>query len=225
VNRVAFLEAARAIGLSPTESQLDQLDEFENRLYAANEVMNLTRVPREEAWLRHFLDSLLCHDLVPVGATVLDLGTGPGLPAWPLACMRPDLQISALDSAAKMIGFLKGNPLPNLEPVLGRAEGWGVKEQFDVVTGRAVAPLGIQLEISAPPCKVGGMVLAMRTPAEEDQVRGFEGDGLGLKLEQVVFRPLPDTDVVRLFPVYRKVSKTDRQYPRNWAEIKRQPVF
>lgn len=204
---------------------MDQLEEFENRMYAANEVMNLTRVPREEAWVRHFLDSLLAQDLIPQGSSVLDIGTGPGLPAWPLACVRPDLKITALDSAGKMIGFLNGNPLPNLEPVLGRAEDWGVREKFDVVTGRAVAPLGIQLEISAPPCKVGGVVVAMRTPAEEELARAFEGEGLGLQLESVVSRALPGTDVVRLFPIFRKTAKSDRQYPRNWAEIKRQPVF
>jgi 16S rRNA (guanine527-N7)-methyltransferase len=225
VDRISFSAAVAGLGVSLSDVQLDQLEEFENRLYAANEVMNLTRVPREEAWLRHFLDSLLAQDLIPAGSTVLDIGTGPGLPAWPLACVRPDLKITAIDSAGKMIGFLKGNPLPNLEPVLGRAEDGDVREKFDVVTGRAVAPFGVQMEISAAPCRVGGVVIPMRTPNEEAEVRGFEGQGLGLHLEHVTSRSLPGTDIVRIFPVFKKTSKTDRQYPRNWAEIKRQPLF
>jgi 16S rRNA (guanine527-N7)-methyltransferase len=225
VDKTALKNAAQELGLALSDAQLEQLDEFENRLYGANEVMNLTRVPREECWLRHFLDSLLAHDLIPLNSTVLDIGTGPGLPAWPLACARPDLQITAIDSAGKMIGFLKGNPLTNLDPVLGRAEDWGVKEKFDIVTGRAVAPLGVQLEISAPACKVDGLVIPMRTPADEAVAQAFEGEGLGLKLDRMISRPLPGTDIIRLFPIYRKVSRTDRQYPRTWAEIKRQPLF
>ncbi|MEA2554633.1 MAG: rRNA (guanine527-N7)-methyltransferase [Fimbriimonadaceae bacterium] len=223
-SRQPFAQAAAAIGLPLTDTQLDAFEAFEENLYAANEVMNLTRVPREEAWLRHYLDSLLFHDLIPEGSTVLDIGSGAGFPAWPLACARPDLKVTSLDSSGKMLGFLQRNPLPNLESVLGRAENWRVRDRFDVVTGRALAPLPIQLELSSPPARVGGLVIPMRTPAEEADIRAFPGEELGLKLDRIETRPLPDTDVIRAFPVYRKLVKTDRRYPRTWAEIKRDPL-
>lgn len=186
--------------------------------------MNLTRVPREECWLRHFLDSLLIQDLIPVGSSVLDIGTGPGFPAWPLACARPDLQVVAMDSSGKMIGFMNKNPLENLKTLQVRAEEWTVREAFDVVTGRAVAPLGVQLEISAPLCKCGGIILPMRTPAEREDI-GRDVSALGIQLESAIEKALPGTDIVRLFPVYRKVAKTPNRYPRTWAEIRRRPLI
>jgi 16S rRNA (guanine527-N7)-methyltransferase len=224
VDRAAFSSASAAIGLSLSEDQLDRFQTFENRLYEANEVMNVTRVPRDECWSRHFLDSLLFHDLLPSNSEVLDIGTGPGFPAWPLACARPDLKVVAMDSSGKMVGFLQHNPLPNLQCVLGRAEDSRVKNRFDVVTGRALAPLSIQLELSAAPCKVGGLIIPMRTPTDENAARLFPAEELGLKLDRVENRNSPGTDIVRLFPVFRKVTKTDARYPRKWAEIKSDPL-
>jgi len=219
--RFALALIELGLELSPLQSQ--QFDLFEDRLYEANAVMNLTRVPREECWLRHFVDSLLIQDLIPWGSNVLDIGTGPGFPGWPLACARPDLQVFAIDSSGKMIGFLDKNPLPNLKSLQVRAEEWPVRERFGVVMGRAVAPLGIQLELSAPACRLGGLVIPMRTPAERHQCEMAVSE-LGLELAEVYERTLPGTDIVRLFPVYRKASETPRRFPRTWAEIRRKPL-
>ncbi len=224
MDRSAFSSAAASIGLSLSNTQLDQFQLFEDRLYKANEVMNLTRVPRDECWLRHFLDSLLFHDLIPANASLLDIGTGPGFPAWPIACVRPDVEVTALDSSGKMLGFLQQNPLPNLQCVLDRAEEWSVRNKFDVVTGRALAPFAIQMELSATPCKASGAVIPMRTPADEEEIRKFVGRGLGLKLEKIVKRELPGTDIVRVYPIFRKVGKAHPTYPRSWAEMKRSPL-
>jgi len=224
VNREAFVDAATSIGLPLSKQQVDQFQIFEDHLYKANEVMNLTRVPQEECWLRHFLDSLLFHDLIPAGASLLDIGTGPGFPAWPIACVRPDVKVSALDSSGKMLGFLQKNPLPNLTCILDRAEEWAVRNKFDVVTGRALAPLETQLELSATPCKANGCVIPMRTPSDEEAIKKFVGRGLGLKLERVVKRSIPGTDVVRVFPIFRKVGKAHPNYPRSWGEMKRNPL-
>lgn len=224
MDRATFSTALEALNLHLTVAQLDAFEAFEDAVYQKNEVMNLTRIPREEAWLRHFLDSLLFHDLIPENATVLDLGTGPGFPAWPLACARPDLKVTALDSNGKMIAFLAEHKLPNLETVNARAEEWGVREKFDVVTGRALAPLAIQLELSAQPCKIGGLVIPMRTPADEQAMLQVDEEVLGLAERDRVRRELPGTDTVRLFPIYEKTLRTPRNYPRRWPEIKAKPL-
>lgn len=224
MDRPSLLSALEQLNLKPTGAQFDGLETFEENLYTANEVMNLTRILREDCWSRHFLDSVLFHDLIPEGSSVLDIGTGAGMPAWPLACLRPDLTVTALDSNGKAMGFLKANLLPNLKITLGRAEDFTRREAFDVVTGRALAPLAIQLEVSAAPCKLGGLVLPMRTPADVSEMEGFQGKGLGLALERIEMRPLAATEVVRAFPIYRKVEKTDRAFPRSWTEIKRKPL-
>lgn len=183
--------------------------------------MNLTRIAREDCWLRHFIDSLLIHDLIPDGSHVLDVGTGPGFPAWPLACARPDLAVTALDSSGKMLGFLRRSPLPNLTVVEDRAETWGKRDAFDFVTGRAVAGLAIQLELSAAPCVVGGLVVPMRTPHDLATIEAINPKSLGLNLRSIQSRSLPGTDVVRSFPTYEKTRPTPSRYPRAWTEIKK----
>jgi 16S rRNA (guanine527-N7)-methyltransferase len=198
-----------------------RLEEFLNALYAANQTKNLTRVPRDEAMLRHIQDSLLHQDLIPQGAKVLDIGTGPGFPAWPLALTRPDLRVTALDSNGKMLDFLRTQPLKNLDVVQRRAEEWGKRERFDIVTGRAVAPLMIQLELSAAFAKVGGAVIPMRTSADLATLP-TDIPELGLHLEDTVVRPLGDFE--RVFPIYRKIAFTQARFPRKWAEIKNNPL-
>lgn len=200
-------------------ADLEAIAAFEEDLYAQNAVMNLTRVPREEAWLRHILDSLLIAEFIPKGAAVLDIGTGPGFPAWPLALARPDVQVTALDSSGKMLGFLRRHPLTNLTALQQRAEELLLADVFDVVTGRALAPLAIQLELSARPCRKGGIVLPMRTPNDLPEIERL-ASVLGLELEEVHRRTLPVIDAERVFPVYRKVHKTPHGHPRPWSKMR-----
>jgi len=226
MDRSRFVEACLALAtpLELSESQLNAFEAFEDALYRQNEVMNLTRIAKEECWLRHFVDSVLFQDLIPANSVALDIGTGPGFPAWPLACARPDLHVVGLDSSGKMLGFLRANFLPNLKVVLNRAEDWAERDAFDFVTGRALAPLGIQLELSAHLCKIGGIVGPMRSSSEFEEVRK-DVSRLGLELWKVEERMLPGTDIVRIMPLYRKAALTPARYPRTWAEMKKRPLI
>lgn len=214
---------ARA-GFPLSPAQVAAFESYQEALYSANALINLTRVAPEDCESRHFVDSLLFVDLIPTNARVLDLGCGPGFPAWPLACARPDVHVTALDSSGKMLGFLASQPLPNLVCHLGRAEETGWRERFDVVTGRALAPLGVQLELSASSCRVGGIVMPMRTESERESIQAFSADVLGLHLSGVIERVLTGDGAVRLAPIYEKVRRTPPGYPRKWAEIKRHPL-
>jgi 16S rRNA (guanine527-N7)-methyltransferase len=111
--------------------------------------------------------------------------------------------------------------LPNLDILQARAEELSFHDAFGFVTGRAVAPLAVQLEVSAPWCSLGGLVVPFRTPNESFD---FNAKHLGLVLETVEERALPHTDVVRSFPLYRKIKPTPPQYPRTWAQIKKRPL-
>ena len=225
MDRIAFVAACTGLGISLTEDQLASFDEFEDDLYVVNEVMNLTRIPREECYIRHFLDSLLLgvilRDLSP-SKTVLDIGTGPGVPSWILACAFPEMEVVGMDSNGKMLGFLQAHLRPNLTDRLERAEESGIREEFDIVTGRAVAPLNIQLEISAAPVKIGGYFVPMRTP-QDDLTRDY-WTKLGLELLEVKQLPLPGTDIIRAFPIFQKVKSTYASFPRRWGDIKRKPL-
>ena len=155
-----------ASGIDPSSLDFEALEKFVDDLYVQNKLVNLTAVPREEAELRHLIDSLAVLGLMPIGATVLDIGTGAGFPAWPLAWARHDLKVVAMDSTAKRLRFIERHPLPNLATMLGRAEEVTQPGSFDVVTGRAVAPLGAHAEVSAGWLAPDGLFIPYRTPHE-----------------------------------------------------------
>ncbi|MBX3110700.1 MAG: 16S rRNA (guanine(527)-N(7))-methyltransferase RsmG [Fimbriimonadaceae bacterium] len=210
------------IGLSP--DQLAALHRYVEALYQANERANLTRVPREAADVFHLADSLLAAEFAAPHAHVLDLGPGPGLPTVPLALCRPDIHVTAVEATEKFAKFLASQAPANVEVINGRAEELDGRETTDLVTGRACAPLGVQLEISAAWCRVGGLVVPFRTPAELEECESVPCGQLGLELVATELRDIPGTDVVRLFPVYRKVRATPNEFPRPWARIKAKPL-
>lgn len=217
-------ELCRDLGWPLDSDQEAKFEEFRDALYRINESRNLTRVPQEESEIKHFCDSVLTLDMIPHGASVADLGSGPGLPAWPLACARPDLKVVAVDGSERMFDAMRQVPLPNLEVRQARAEDWGVRNEFDVVVGRALAPLAIQLELSAPAVKIGGFVIPYRTPSEREEAEKLNIGQLGLRLDDVVVRALPGGMGERLFPIYIKFRESDPQYPRPWAKMKTKPL-
>lgn len=218
-----LFEYCRAAGIPLAGDQEVAFNTFASALKERNSDVNLTRVPEELFAVRHFVDSLLVQEFVPLGSHVLDIGTGPGFPSWPLACVRPDLRVTGMDSSGKMLAFLSEHPLPNLETRLSRAEV-RADTLFDVVTGRAVAPLAVQVELSANWVKEGGTVVLFRTPPEESACDLQELPRLGLILESLNLRELPNGQGSRLFPVYRKVGRSESRIPRKWAEMKKRPL-
>jgi 16S rRNA (guanine527-N7)-methyltransferase len=220
VNREELLTGARQLDLELSPEILSQFDVFEADLYDQNLIMNLTRIQQDQCVQRHFLDSLLISHYIGDDLKVLDIGCGPGFPSWPLACARPDLTVTALDSNAKMLRFLRRHPLDNLIIINTRAEDWGRRDYYDLATGRAVAPLAIQLELSAPTVKLGGLCIPMRTSSDTFDSPEFKD--LGLELVSVEKMILGDTE--RVFPIYKKVKSTPKKYPRRWDQIKKKPL-
>lgn len=91
-----------------TASQRQLLELYLGLLYQEPELLNLTTVPREQAWSRHLQESL---DLLPLrswaaGERVLDLGSGGGLPGIPLAIVRPELEVLLVERDRAKAGFL-----------------------------------------------------------------------------------------------------------------------
>lgn len=156
--------------------------------------------PREAGriWERHIFNSLALADLVPQGSSVVDIGSGAGLPGIPLALYRPDLRITLLESLLRRVNFLElavaRLGLANRVTVVrGRAEEH--RTRYDAVVSRAVAPLGRLLDWSLPLAKPGGTVLALkgeRANQELDLERGrLARDGL---TGEVVGVRVPGTD-------------------------------
>ena len=92
-----------------TEKMIRQFENYTNLLIEWNKKMNLTAIlePNEIA-VKHFLDSLLVLDSyeIPKNAKVIDIGTGAGFPGIPLKIVRPDINLTLLDSLNKRLNFL-----------------------------------------------------------------------------------------------------------------------
>lgn len=136
--------------------------------------------PREadRLWERHLLNSAVLGELVPDGCQVLDVGSGAGLPGIPLALARPDLVIVLLDPMARRVTWLQEIVAElglAVSVYRGRAEDPRVREELggkDVVTARAVAPLGRLAGWCLPLVAPGGRLLAVKgATAHEEAVR------------------------------------------------------
>lgn len=219
-----LVEFCQRSHIEVTEAQLAAFETFGEALYEANKVMNLTRIPYDQCALRHFVDSLLVAEYIPAGSNVLDIGSGPGFPAWPLACLRTDLKVTALDGSAKGLKFLGEHPLTNLAVVQARAESWPHREEFDVVTGRALAPYGVQAEVSIPLVKVGGLFVPMRTEGDKRAIESYPYSLLGSELDSCHAQTFPGLEGTRCFAIVKKTKPTPRKYPRRWTDIKTKPL-
>ncbi|MHB1185995.1 16S rRNA (guanine(527)-N(7))-methyltransferase RsmG [Thiobacillus sp.] len=131
-----------------------------------NRVYNLTAVRDAGRMVsHHLLDSLAA---VPFfrGETVLDVGSGGGLPGIPLAIARPELQVTLIDSIAKKTAFLLQAKaelgLTNLQVVTGRVEGFRPEAGFDIITSRAFSDLREFVTLTRHLLKPGGGWLAMK---------------------------------------------------------------
>ncbi|WP_372494278.1 MULTISPECIES: 16S rRNA (guanine(527)-N(7))-methyltransferase RsmG [Nocardia] len=133
--------------------------------------------PREvpRLWERHILNCAVVGELIPSGATVVDIGSGAGLPGIPLAIARPDLRITLVEPLLRrtifLAEFIEAAGL-EVTVVRGRAEQPEVRKEAggaDVVTSRAVAPLGKLAKWSLPLVHEHGRMLALKgsSAAEE----------------------------------------------------------
>ncbi len=160
-----------------TPQQVDRLRAHFAMLLEANRLMNLTRITDPlEAAVKHYVDSLA---LLPWAAerrtavrTVLDLGTGGGFPAVPLAIMRPDWSITAIDATGKKIDFVAHAAatleIANLHAEHAHSEHWKSDRTFDVVVARAVGPLERCLKAGARFLAAPGRLVVYKTRAQAD---------------------------------------------------------
>lgn len=135
--------------------------------------------PREvpRLWDRHVLNCAIIGEAMPQDASVADIGSGAGLPGIPLALARPDLNITLIEPLLKRSTFLlevvEELQLDNVTIVRGRAEEKAIKAEVgtvDVVTSRAVAPLGKLAQWSLPLVTRGGVMIAMKGSSVSEEL-------------------------------------------------------
>ncbi|TQS24931.1 16S rRNA (guanine(527)-N(7))-methyltransferase RsmG [Microbispora sp. KK1-11] len=132
--------------------------------------------PREvpRIWDRHLLNCAVLEEAVPPDSTLVDIGSGAGLPGLVLAIVRPDVTVTLLEPLLRRTVFLsecvETLKLDNVEVLRGRAEELARKRLFDVATARAVAPLDRLLSWSMPLLHEGGELLAMKGERAQEEL-------------------------------------------------------
>lgn len=161
-------EGLKQLGLSLSEAQIEHLLVYRDLLARWNKTYNLTAIrdPKEMVAL-HLLDSVAVSPHLPTGIkTVLDLGSGGGLPGIPLALLHPEIEFTLLDSNGKKCRFLTHLltqlPLLNVIVVHSRVEQFQPEVLFDVVISRAFSSLELFVALSSPLCRDEGQLLAMK---------------------------------------------------------------
>lgn len=215
----------------------ERLARYGELLLEKNQVMNLTAIKEPEQVARlHMLDCaalLRCVEL-PAGAKLVDVGTGAGFPGMVLKLVRPELDVTLLDSLNKRLDWLDevadGFGLTGIRTVHKRAEEGGLdpdfREQFDFASSRAVADLRLLCELCLPYVRVGGAMLAMKAVDCDAELSGAANciKLLGGKVEKLVDYPVPGAELSHRLVLIRKVEHTPKGYPRRWAKIQKAPL-
>jgi 16S rRNA (guanine527-N7)-methyltransferase len=166
--------------------------------------------PREvpRIWDRHLLNCAVVADLLPKECTVVDIGSGAGLPGVVLAIVRPDVSVTLLEPLLRRTVFLsecvETLKLGNVEVLRGRAEELAGNRVFDVATARAVAPLDRLLAWSLPLLREDGELFAMKgeRAAEELEAAKTQLRTSGARMAELVTvgqgKVEPPTTLVRV---------------------------
>ena len=176
---VAQLDSAiNQLDLTLSDSQRHSLLSYLDKLLLWNKAYNLTAITHpKEALIKHIIDCLAIIPHLPEGS-LLDIGTGAGLPAIVIAICQPQRQCSALDSNQKKIRFIRQVAselgLDNVSPIASRIEAH--EQTYDVVTSRAFASLTDFVNVARPRLSESGTLCAMKGHAPEsselEQLKG-----------------------------------------------------
>ena len=230
--------AAFAIGVELSNKQLEQLYQYKELLIEWNEKINLTAVTDdEEIIVKHIIDSLYLTKYIRAGETIIDVGTGAGLPGIIIAIyFEGKIDLTLFDALNKRIIFLneviKKLEITNVKAVHGRAEETAkeveYRELYDVVVSRAVARLNVLMELTSPFVKVGGKCIYMKSDKTEEEVKEAKKAAFELELVQKntyeYKLKLNEELFTRTIIEYNKKGKAKDKYPRQFAKIKKTPL-
>lgn len=192
----------------------------------------------ERLWTDHLLDSLSCLLCGSVGRarSLIDVGSGAGLPGIPLHIASNFGRLCLLESTSKKVGFmthaLQELGISRAQVVDARAEEAGregfCRESFEVATARAVAPLAVISEYCLPFVEVGGVFVAMKGNISSEEIASGKASAkkLGGDLEEILRVPLVEAveQKERRLVVVRKLRETPGAYPRKVGMPKKEPL-
>lgn len=236
-NLVNLTTILNQIPLQITNDQSDQLMEYLRLLLRANQTTNLTAITDfNEALVKHIYDSLLIMTVPEFESakSIIDVGSGGGLPGIPLAICNPRKKIASLEATQKKINFqievAQTLNLSNFFPVWGRAEALAKqsdhREQYDLAIARAVAPLNILAELTIPFVKLEGHAIFYKGKEAENEI--FNGkyavNILGAEICDTKSFILPYDYGARVLVILNKTNQTLSKYPRKPGVPQKRPL-
>ncbi|WP_235984870.1 16S rRNA (guanine(527)-N(7))-methyltransferase RsmG [Actinomyces trachealis] len=130
--------------------------------------------PRElpRLWSRHIVNSAAVVPFLPMSGTVADVGSGAGFPGIVVALLRPDLDVTLIETMERRAQWLQDvvDELDLDNVTIRRARAEEVKDRYDAVTARAVANLSKLVRLTAPLLHQGGVLLALKGAKAQDEV-------------------------------------------------------
>lgn len=231
IDRQRLLDKAAAYGLQLAPI-IDKLAQYATLLVEYNKKVNLTAITDAVGIEdKHFIDCLLLAARSEVQGSLVDVGTGAGFPGIVVKLYKPDVELTLMEPTGKRVEFLRYACAElgiEAELVKERAEEAARKrwrEQFDVVTARAVASMQALAEYCLPLVKPGGVMLAMKGSSGAEELAQAQGAiaKLGGEAQPVCAFSLPDTSE-RTLLICKKISQTPPQYPRNGGKIAKSPL-
>jgi len=233
-----LMERAARIGLTIPPEAAEKFAAYRALLVEANRTMNLTRISEdpEEAVDRDALDALAplrAAGLMDSVRTLIDVGSGAGVPGIVLAIALPNVRVTLLDATQKRVGFLMevvGKLGLSAVALHARAEDAArdpaLRDAFDCATARAVAPLNLLAELALPFVRPGGFLAAYKGPALEDELPAAKRalHLLGGKARPPLPLSIPGRDWDHRLLIVDKLGKTPAAYPRKAGEPERKPL-
>jgi 16S rRNA (guanine527-N7)-methyltransferase len=194
---------ALEFGVDLSEQQLHMFILFLENIWSWNRRINLTGITKKrEMLIQLLLDPLAALPYLPSSGTLLDVGSGAGIPGLPLKIARPSYEVHLLEARAKKVSFLKYMTrklgLTGITAFQGRAEkSYDLPALFpgyDIVTARALAPLTRTIGICYPHIKPGGLLVTFKGSGIQRELADSQAaiDDLGLGIETKAAYRLPE---------------------------------
>ncbi len=187
-------------------SKARQLIDYILLLEKWNKTYNITAIrDLKQMVILHLIDSASVYRYLK-GNSIIDVGTGGGIPGIIFAILNPELKITLLDSSQKKTRFLRFAQrqlkIANVTVVCQRVEKFQANKPFDVVISRAFTEVGNFLKLSGHLCADSGQMLAMKGPRIESEKNAQE---LGFELEQDIDVKVPFLEAQRRLLVFNKL--------------------
>ena len=232
MNKEEFIIEVEKLGIKPTKEQMDLLDKFYHLLIEWNEKINLTTITEEkQVYLKHFYDSLTLVKEIDFtkNISLCDVGSGAGFPGIVIKIFFPNVNITLIDSLQKRVNYLneiiKELKLKDIKAEHYRMEDYSRlhEEEFDYVTARAVANIGILSEISVRTVKLNGFMVFMKGNCDDELDRFLiNSKKLGLSVESSSQFQLPYEYSNRTLIKMIKTNHTNKIFPRRVDIIKKE---